>query len=424
MLPVGIGLILITAVVNGTAEAQATAAGRSPETTVARVGDFVITARDLDEVIKAYPAEAMTTPESKRELVESLITTQLFARAARQAGLDAAEDVPAARRQARELTLAYAYYQRHVQPKLSETAARQYFTGHRKEFNDFSYSRIRIHRILRDRALTETNETLRRRYDVRQWDDRLNGLDAITPADAGLILAQIGPSRITAGDLKRSVKKYPPERVADYQAKKYLLDVLVLERMYAHAAEQEGLLKDPEVQQALARAEDQRLAARYREGVENKVTLEDARRYFQDHPDEFERPEQVRVQQIVTDTLEAARAARARLERGQSFGEVARQVFRDQASAAQSGEVGWVRRGRLYPAIDKVAFELKPEQVSEPVRTPGGYHIIRVAERLAGTPRPFEQVASNLLARLKGQAVQAERRRLMTTYQVTIQPTP
>jgi peptidyl-prolyl cis-trans isomerase C len=198
------------------------------------------------------------------------------------------------------------------------------------------------------------------------------------------------------------------------------VELLVLDRLYVQAAEKAGLTNDPQVQRALGTAEDQVLAVRYAQFVEQKITLDDAQRYYQAHPEEFRRPDQLWLRQIVVATPENAQLVKDTLGRGQSFEEVAKAFSTDKNSAANGGDIGWVRKGRLHPEVEKVAFRLKPKQVSEPIKTPGGYYIIRLEERLDGTMKPFDEIASNLLLRLKSVAVDAERKRLMTTYKVAI----
>jgi len=348
------------------------------------------------------------------------MTTKLFSLAAREAKLDAAEDFPGANEKARQNALIYAYFQRYVQPKFSEEEAHKYFEAHQDKFRNFSYSRNQIIGLLRDQALTETNQSLMQQWEVKQSDDLLKDLDLSNAKGSSLVLARIGPVAITAGDLKELASGYPMQDFSAFRAKKELLDVLLLERLYRLAAEKAGLMNDPEVQKALAWAEDQLLAGRYMEQVQGKVTIEDARRYYQAHPEEFKQPDQIRLRQIVVATPEDAQAVEARLDKGDSFEEIAKSSSTDRSSAAKGGDTGWVRRGQLHPEMEKGAFQLKPKQISQPIKRPDGYYILRIDERIEGAMRPFDQVASNLLNRLRTNAVVDERQRLVKSYKVTI----
>lgn len=87
------------------------------------------------------------------------------------------------------------------------------------------------------------------------------------------------------------------------------------------------------------------------------------------------------------------------IRQGQDFAEVARAHSQD-PSAALGGDLGFIRRGEVEPAFEKAAFSLQPGEVSGPVRTPFGLHLIRVTERKVEGARPFEEVQNEIRARL------------------------
>ncbi|CAM3921970.1 peptidylprolyl isomerase [Vreelandella rituensis] len=79
--------------------------------------------------------------------------------------------------------------------------------------------------------------------------------------------------------------------------------------------------------------------------------------------------------------LALAQQIRQRLSQGASFSGVAQEVSDDQGSAPNGGELGWVRPGQTVPAFEETMRELSLNQVSEPVRSQFGYHLIEVLER-------------------------------------------
>ncbi len=92
---------------------------------------------------------------------------------------------------------------------------------------------------------------------------------------------------------------------------------------------------------------------------------------------------------------ELTRRARA----GEDFVELAKK-HSEGPSKAEGGDVGFFKRGEMVGAFDKAAFALKPGEISEPVRSPFGWHVIQVVERRAGAAKPFEQVREELRDRL------------------------
>ena len=87
---------------------------------------------------------------------------------------------------------------------------------------------------------------------------------------------------------------------------------------------------------------------------------------------------------------------------GVDFAELAKKKS-EGPSAADGGDLGFFRRGVMVPAFERVAFTLKEGEVSEPVRTQFGWHVLKVEEKRAVDVAPFEQVRPELETRLKMQ---------------------
>jgi peptidyl-prolyl cis-trans isomerase D len=115
--------------------------------------------------------------------------------------------------------------------------------------------------------------------------------------------------------------------------------------------------------------------------------------------DAFRTPEEVRARHILfkgDDAAERAAAARERIVGGEEFAALARELSEDTATREQGGDLGFFPRDRMLPAFEAAAFGLAPGEVSEPVETERGVHLIRVEERRAAGERPFEEVAPDL----------------------------
>ena len=93
----------------------------------------------------------------------------------------------------------------------------------------------------------------------------------------------------------------------------------------------------------------------------------------------------------------AALAAQAR-EPGADFAAIARENSEDLGSKAEGGALGVVEKGLFDPAFEQALFALSEGGVSEPVRTPDGWHVIRLDALVAGSERPFEEVRGEIEA--------------------------
>jgi len=126
-----------------------------------------------------------------------------------------------------------------------------------------------------------------------------------------------------------------------------------------------------------------------------KVSDDEVRGYYDTHKKQFDRPGRAKVSIIVIPRAVTAAdsaavraravALRSRILAGEKFEDVARAESADSVSAANGGSLGRGPRGRFIPAFETAAYALKPGEISQPVLTPFGYHIIRVDEKKGDT---------------------------------------
>jgi peptidyl-prolyl cis-trans isomerase D len=159
-----------------------------------------------------------------------------------------------------------------------------------------------------------------------------------------------------------------------------------------------------------------------------QVTEREVRAYYDANRERFRRPATARFtvatiskQATAADTtaaLQRARSVRQEIVGGADFAEVARRESADPGSREAGGDLGTFRRGQMVPAFDEAAFSLPVGQVSEPVLSPFGYHVIQVQERQEDEVRarhilipttPTEESTDRLYARADSLEVLAQR---------------
>ncbi|HET8578467.1 MAG TPA: peptidyl-prolyl cis-trans isomerase [Methylomirabilota bacterium] len=139
------------------------------------------------------------------------------------------------------------------------------------------------------------------------------------------------------------------------------------------------------------------------------VSDADAEAYYKEHGAQFEQPRRVRVAHVLVRVppvggSEAENQSKAKVEEvirrakaGEDFAKLAREVSDDKANAAQGGELGFVGPGELVPAFEQAAFALKKGEITaSPVRTPFGYHAIKVLDVKEGGRTPLKDVAAKI----------------------------
>lgn len=151
------------------------------------------------------------------------------------------------------------------------------------------------------------------------------------------------------------------------------------------------------------------------ETLEEDLELSEAelRRQYEMQRDRFTTPEERRAAQILVrvpeeageGAVQEARAvvqeARARILAGESFAQVAREVSDDRLTAAEGGDLGWLQRGDLGNALDGVLFTMAPGEVSHPVRTAEGFHLLKLESVRPPQTEPFAAVRERLEADLR-----------------------
>ncbi|HET9768292.1 MAG TPA: peptidyl-prolyl cis-trans isomerase [Thermoanaerobaculia bacterium] len=145
------------------------------------------------------------------------------------------------------------------------------------------------------------------------------------------------------------------------------------------------------------------------------------RDYYAQHQQEYAQPEQVRARHVLVKTAAEAAAAKGRLDAGEDFAKVAREMSTDTSNAATGGDLGWFGRGRMVPPFEQAAFGAAIGQVVGPVQTEFGYHLIQVQEKRAATTAPFAEVQQAVRTRLAAEraAGQAEEKAKTLAAEVT-----
>lgn len=142
---------------------------------------------------------------------------------------------------------------------------------------------------------------------------------------------------------------------------------------------------------------------------EIQVTEEDLRNLYEEQKASFTSEERRKVSHIlVTVDTEGGKTAeqtalakinqiRERLAKGEDFAKVAKEMSDDPVSAQNGGDLGFITKGAMEQNFADAAFALKQGELSEPVKTSFGYHLIRVTELSPAKVKPFEEVKDELL---------------------------
>lgn len=233
------------------------------------------------------------------------------------------------------------------------------------------------------------------------------------------VVAKVGEWKLTLAEFKKIMSYHDADQQKMFemnpQSKAALLTRIVQGMVVAAKAKEQGFDKRDDVKALEKIAVNDFLLSEYiRKEVASKVTVteEQVKAYYTEHPDEFLASGGVKVRHIfftidpgageagVESAMERAQAALKRVREGEDFAKVADEVSEDKRTKGKGGNLGYVRKGRLGPEFDNVAFSLKAGEVSDVVRGKFGFHIIKVEERNVRFSEPFEKVSERIREKL------------------------
>ncbi|WP_050615080.1 peptidylprolyl isomerase [Bacillus testis] len=127
-----------------------------------------------------------------------------------------------------------------------------------------------------------------------------------------------------------------------------------------------------------------------------KITDKEMKEYFEENKDDYKQPEQVEASHILVDTEEKAKEIKAKLDKGEDFATLAKENSTDTASAEDGGKLGYFGKGEMTEEFEKAAFAMKSGEISEPVKTDYGYHIIKVTGKKEEKEANFKDVKDEI----------------------------
>lgn len=208
----------------------------------------------------------------------------------------------------------------------------------------------------------------------------ING-EAITESELALALNDFG----------QNLSQYPEE-----QRRTILIDVFINLRLLAAEAEKSGMATTADFERRMAYLRSRTLRDAYFEKmIEGAVTEEELRSTYDAQIVNVERPEEIRARHILVDTEEEAKAIVEQLNGGADFAELAKEKSTG-PSAPSGGDLRYFVRGAMVPAFDEAVFALEVGQISAPVQTQFGWHVIKLEEKRTQPAPEYAELESQL----------------------------
>lgn len=231
-------------------------------------------------------------------------------------------------------------------------------------------------------------------------------------AEESSILAKFGDTVITTKDLERIISYYEPERrkviEENPQMKLAILKQIVTNKIVSEVAKNKGFLNKDNVKEQLELINEHFITSFFlkEEIIKNYSPSEkEIKDYYEKNRFEFINvPEQVRARHILIKlnqpikeeekkkALERAEHIIKQLKEGADFSKLVALYSDDPGTKTRGGDLGFFGRGKMVKSFEDAVFSLKPGEISQPVFTNYGIHIIKVEEKKEAQYNPFDSV--------------------------------
>ncbi len=239
-------------------------------------------------------------------------------------------------------------------------------------------------------------------------------MTAVAPAQAPAsdpVIAKVNGAEIRQSDLNLAEEDIGRDMPANDEAGKrdYLVNYLTDLLLIAKAAEAQKIPDSAEFKQRLAFVRNKALMETVL-GQEVKAALTEPalRKIYEDATKTMSREQEVHARHIlfrVADPSDQAASKAAedkvkntieRIKKGEDFGTLAKALTEDPSGKQDGGDLGYFTKGQMVPEFSEVAFSLEKGQVSGPVKTQFGWHVLKVEDKRTREPPPFDNVRGQI----------------------------
>ncbi|HMK41934.1 MAG TPA: peptidylprolyl isomerase [Methyloceanibacter sp.] len=235
----------------------------------------------------------------------------------------------------------------------------------------------------------------------------LIGLAPLSAAADDVVVARVNGVDIKQSDLDFAASEVGP-RLGNYSAadrKRVLLQYVIENELMAEAGQKDGLDKGPTFP-AREKYHDRRALrdAFFDVDITNAVTEDAAKKIYDEKIATMKPQQEIHARHILVATEDEAKKVAERLKNGEDFATVAKEVSKD--AGAEGGDLGFFTRGQMLKPFEDAAFALDVGQISAPVQTQFGWHIIKVEEKRDQPLPTFDQVKEAIMGQLVQQKAQ------------------
>jgi len=226
-------------------------------------------------------------------------------------------------------------------------------------------------------------------------------------ADPDTVRATVNGEPITQAEIEAFIADQSPQVQAAprEQIEPAVIERIVTSRLLIALAREAGVDQDEDYKRQLDIVALQILQNAYlTKQIEERLTEERVQALYEEFVEANPPVEEIRASHILVEQKEEAQAIAERVRGGEDFGDVARESSTG-PSASSGGDLGYFQRGQMVPTFSEAAFALEVDQISDPVQTQFGWHVIKLTDRREAPPPTLDQMRDQLNQQLTNQIV-------------------
>lgn len=244
------------------------------------------------------------------------------------------------------------------------------------------------------------------------------------------VLAKVNGRKITESDLEKVLSSLPQQQAMQMQGeegKKRLLNELIAGEMFYLDAVEKELDKEEEFQTILKETKENLLQRYAVQKVMDDVDVKDeeAKELYEQNKDKYISDEKVSAKHILVDDEEKCKEIKEEIDNGLDFSDAAAK-YSSCPSSKKGGRLGEFGKGQMVPEFEEVAFNMEEGEISDPVKSQFGYHIIQLDKKVPAEQKSFnevkEQVKQQLLQQKQFQVYNDNVQKLRGKYNVEMDP--
>ncbi len=131
-----------------------------------------------------------------------------------------------------------------------------------------------------------------------------------------------------------------------------------------------------------------------------EITDKKAEEYYKKNQDQYKVGEQVKVSHILVEDEKKANEVKEKLDNGEDFSKLAKEYSTDSSNKDKGGDLGYITKEQVVPEFGNAAFALKKDEISKPVKTEFGYHIIKIFDTKKASTKEYKEVKDIIIAQL------------------------